>query len=222
VHDAALRIAVLSFDENPESAREVLRSVQDSGVKQAHSAFLLEAELDSGARNFDAAIRTLARGLSFFPDDPGLLYARALAFANVNETALAESDLRLLLERDPENAATLNALGYTLLTQSDRLEEAGKLIRRAFALEPKDPAILDSIGWLLFKQGDAAKALPYLEKAFAESKDPEVIAHLGEVLLVLGETERALSLWRDSLAAHGSHPIFKEAIERLAPGLSSS
>jgi tetratricopeptide (TPR) repeat protein len=64
-----------------------------------------------------------------------------------------ENDLRSILAQDPDHAATLNALGYTLTNRTQRYEEAADLIERALALSPGDPAILDSLGWVYYKLG---------------------------------------------------------------------
>jgi Flp pilus assembly protein TadD len=85
-----------------------------------------------------------------------------MAAVNEDQLALAEQDLRTIIQGDPENAVALNALGYTLSDTTDRQREALRLIETALALEPENPAILDSMGWVLYKLGRAEEGLPYL------------------------------------------------------------
>ena len=75
-----------------------------------------------------------------------------------------EEDLRSILAQDPDHAATLNALGYTLTNHTDRYEEAADLIERALVLSPGDPAILDSLGWVYYKLGQFAQSEALLGK----------------------------------------------------------
>src|SRR3546814_2410009 len=91
----------------------------------------------------------------------------------------AEADLRRILVADPENVATLNALGYTLADRTTRYEEALQLIDRARVADPDNPAIIDSHGWVLYRLGRNEEAVAELRRAFAMPKDAEIGAHLG-------------------------------------------
>jgi tetratricopeptide (TPR) repeat protein len=128
---------------------------------------------------------------------------------------LAEQDLRALLAQDADNSAALNALGYTMILHTDRREEAHRLIKRAYLLNPGEPAILDSLGWVLFVLGDAQQALPYLEKAMAIVVDPEIAAHLGEVQWFLGDKQAAVETWNKGLEQAPDYPAIKDTMERL-------
>ena len=74
--------------------------------------------------------------------------------------ALLESDLRQIIEQNPDHAEALNALGYSLANKTDRFDEAEPLIERAIALQPDNPAIIDSLGWLYFREGKLNEAGP--------------------------------------------------------------
>ena len=110
-----------------------------------------------------------------------------------------ERDLRIVLEQDPDNADALNALGYTLADRNERLDEAFSLVARALKLRPDSPAIMDSMGWVLYRQGDLVQAASYLRKALDLSDDDEIAAHLGEVLWMKGQREDAQAVWREAL-----------------------
>ncbi|MDY6816833.1 MAG: tetratricopeptide repeat protein, partial [Pseudomonadota bacterium] len=127
----------------------------------------------------------------------------------------AETDLRRIIEADPENAVALNALGYILTTRTDRLEEARTYIERALRLDPENPAILDSMGWVLFREGQLRPALDYLKKAWQAYPDPEVAAHYGEALWMAGEEEQARIVWQEGLEQDPNHQILRETIRRL-------
>ena len=102
-----------------------------------------------------------------------------------------------------------------MILHTDRSEEAYRLIKRAYLLNPGDPAIIDSMGWVLFVMGKAEEALSYLQKAMAILPDPEIAAHLGEVHWYLGEQQAALQIWQQGLAQSPDHPTIVSTMERL-------
>jgi tetratricopeptide (TPR) repeat protein len=134
--------------------------------------------------------------------------------------ALAESDLRLLLAQDKNNATILNALGYTMALHTDRQQEAYDLIIRAYNLSPESPSIIDSLGWVLFKLGRTPEALTYLKQAYTMVPDPEIAAHLGEVYWALGNSERALALWSQTLDQYPNHRAIVQTMLRLGASAS--
>jgi Flp pilus assembly protein TadD len=130
-----------------------------------------------------------------------------------------ESDLRVILAMSPNNATVLNALGYTLADQTDRYEEAFELISKALELAPEEPAILDSLGWILFKLGRLEEAEHHLRHAYQQLQDPEIAAHLGEVLVNRGKTNEARQLWTAAIEASPQHQALVDTVKRLQPAL---
>jgi Flp pilus assembly protein TadD len=149
--------------------------------------------------------------------DSALLYNRAMLAEQMGRLDILEADLRAVIEREPDNAQALNALGYTLADRTDRYAEAHALIQRALAASPNDFFILDSMGWVLYRLGRLEESVTYLEKARALRNDPEVAAHLGEVLWVLGRKDDARQIWNTALEQHPQDTRILDAIKRLAP-----
>ena len=89
------------------------------------------------------------------------------------------------------------------------------MIRRALEQQPNDPAILDSMGWVLYRLGRPEDALPFLRRAYAQFPDPEVSAHLGEVLWVLGEEDDARRVWATALEQSPDAERILETLQRL-------
>jgi Flp pilus assembly protein TadD len=147
------------------------------------------------------------------------LYSHALLAAELGWVDIAESDLRLIISEQPENAAALNALGYTLADQTERYEEAELLIRQAYILEPEEASIVDSMGWVSFRLGRLAEAEEFLRKAWALDQNPEIAAHLGEVLWMRGKQDDARAIWNDAKRVNSENTILKETEERLDTGL---
>lgn len=182
--------------------------------------YALESELLSQARLLDTAMALLNQALADLPESTSLRYSRAMLGERLDDLALMESDLRHILQQNPDNATALNALGYTLSTRTTRYDEAHTLIARALELAPEEPAILDSMGWVLFRQGKAEEAVDYLQRAWDGLPDPEVAAHLGEVLWSLGEKQKAYGVWRDGLLQDPEHDVLQETLERLDISIS--
>ncbi len=176
----------------------------------------LEVELLDEAGLVEQADALLDSELSRRPDDERLRYQRAMrAFAD-DDLAAMEADLRHIIEADPDNANALNALGYTLADADleGRLEEARELIERAHELEPDNPAILDSLGWVHYRQGDPEGALPWLERAWSAMPDQEIAAHLIEVLWALGEEARARDLLEEARQRFEERPLIDDLLQR--------
>jgi tetratricopeptide (TPR) repeat protein len=112
----------------------------------------------------------------------------------------AQSVVRELLDREPDNAEALNSLGYMLADHNRDLAEAERLIRRAVTLEPDNGAFIDSLGWVLFRLGQLDGARTQLERAVVlTGRDPVVCEHLGDVYKELKFNELARQLYEQSL-----------------------
>lgn len=175
----------------------------------------IEADLLSRAEQPEAAVEVLNKALVELPDSVSLRYARSMLAEQEGDLALMESDLRQIIAADPDNTTALNALGYTLANRTRRYEEAYALISRALALQPDEPAILDSMGWVLYRMNRNEEALDYLTRAYATFPDPEVAAHLGEVLWVSGDTANARAVWQGALLKYPDNEVLADTLRRL-------
>jgi tetratricopeptide (TPR) repeat protein len=144
-------------------------------------------------------------------------YALSGIYADLNQIDKASEQLKALLQRDPTNPTYNNDLGYIWADRGLHLEEAEKLIRKAIdedrkqrrsanpPLRPEEDhdsaAYLDSLGWVLFKQGKSKEAKTYLLQATKdrEGQSIEIYDHLAEVYLALGKKTEALAAWKKGL-----------------------
>ncbi len=155
------------------------------------TAFELDAQMYSRRGEHARALAVYERALAALPGDPVLLYDRGVEHANAGNVDAALADFRQVLHLKPGNVEAMNALGFTLADADRDLPEATKLLRRALAARPDEPAILDSWGWLQYRLGHFEKAEHYLRRAWDKGRDPEVGVHLGEVLWKLGRHQHA-------------------------------
>ena len=215
---ARMRAAELSADSgNVDGGVERLRELSPLAVDSSVKVQLIASEsriLQMAGRG-NEAVDVLTAGLESYPGNADLLYTRALAAEKNGNHQLLEDDLSRVIEGEPENAHALNALGYHFVVNNKRLDEAEQHLERATALEPDDAAIMDSLGWLRFRQGRLEEARELLGKAYSLFPDPEIAAHLGEVLWVLGDETGAKTLWADALAVEPEHKVLNEVIDRF-------
>lgn len=203
-------------------AFDQLRALEQDGAAEddvRRDAYLLEAGLWQKDHDDVRQADAFARGLGAFPDEPDLLYARALAWERRDDIARAEADFRKILVVQPENVAALNALGYTLADRTDRYREALALIDRARAAEPTNGAIVDSYGWVLYRLGRPADALTELQRAYALQKDPEIAAHVGEVLWALGRRVEALRYFDEARKLDPESRALQRALQKTGARL---
>jgi tetratricopeptide (TPR) repeat protein len=112
----------------------------------------------------------------------------------------AEEQFRKILAIDPDNAMTLNYLGYMLGDRGVKLDDALAMVQKAVQEEPQNGAYLDSLGWVYFKMGQYALAEANLRKASERmGSDPAVHDHLGELYEKTGRLKMAATQWEQSL-----------------------
>lgn len=202
----------------PEAALEHLEGFAERNPRYALDLLLPQAQILSRLERYDEAIAIYDRLLGLRPRSEPLLLSRAETKLRKGALEAALADYREAVRLRPESAAALNALGYTLADRTERYDEARELIEDALSRDPDNPAIIDSMGWVLFRLGDYEGAREHLELAWAELKNPEIAAHLGETLWRLGERGEAREILREAYERFpGSEPL-RDTIERLMQG----
>jgi tetratricopeptide (TPR) repeat protein len=177
--------------------------------------YLIESDVLLKQNRAQDAVTLLTKALTQYKNQPDLLYARSLAAEKANNLALVEKDLRFLIKQDPNNVSALNALGYTLASRTNRLQEALQFITKALALRPNDPAIIDSMGWVQFRLGNYQQSLELLRRAYKSFPDEEVASHLIEVLWVMGQKDEATKIFADALKQNPNSALLNSTMNRL-------
>ena len=216
--DAQIRLAlILAKRYEVDTGISHLRQIEAVADEDRIRLILQQDALLREYDRYEQAKQVLDEGLEWFPDHPDLLYNRGLVSAKLDRLDLHERDMRKLIELEPNNAHAYNAFGYVLADKTDRLEEAMTLIKKANALLPDNPFILDSMGWVHFRLGNNRKAIEYLTLALDARQDAEIAAHLGEVLWVTGEREEARKIWQKGIEWDPGNSVLQQTIERLSP-----
>jgi tetratricopeptide (TPR) repeat protein len=161
-------------------------------------------DIFADAKNYPDAVAAYDRAIARLPhpqkQDWILFYARGIAQERVHDWPRAEADMKQALALAPDQPFVLNFLGFSWTEQNRNLDEAKQMIQQALAQRPNDGAIVDSLGWVLLRQGDVHDAVHTLEKAAElEPVDPSITGHLGDAYWQAGRHIEAEDQWRRAL-----------------------
>jgi tetratricopeptide (TPR) repeat protein len=162
------------------------------------------ADLEREQKQLPQAIATYDQAIARAPvgDQANwtLFFARAASEQDSGNWPSAEADLRRALALNPDEPVVLNFLGYAWADRNEHLTEARTMLSRAAELRPNDGAIIDSLGWVMLRQGDVADAVKSLERAAQmEPEDPEINGHLGDAYWAAGRKLQASYQWQLAL-----------------------
>ena len=212
----------------PSDAVALYRKASGEAPKDPRYRFEL-GRLHALARQWDQAVEAFEAAEDVAGDDDEflnrLLFELGRGFERAGRIDQCIDTFQRLLAREPDNHNALNYLGYTLAEQGIRLSEARRYIERALKVDPKNSAYLDSMGWVLFKQGQYQEASAYIERALkaeqtalessgADERHPDadenlaiIHDHAGDAAQALGDAKKARLHWQEAL--------------RLDPGLAA-
>lgn len=139
------------------------------------------------------ARQRLANWLDTHPDDTEARLAHAEDFMLEDDYAGARKAYAKVVEIVGRAPEVLNNYAVACLQDGAR-DQALALAREAHGLAPQDPAVLDTLGWILGLGGEHEEALGYLRDAVTRrSGDAEIRFHLAWVLDKLGRRKEALA-----------------------------
>jgi tetratricopeptide (TPR) repeat protein len=183
---------------------------------QSQTAYLLLARTYLAADKSQQAADTLA-ALAARTKTPGAYMQLAVLQAARGEYRAASAAYEQVLEIDPKFAPALNNLAVILADRMEQLDKAEALATRAREAAPTSPQIADTTGWILFRRGQYANALPFLRAGAEKLPDePEVQYHLGMALYRLGQEQPAIRAFQQVAAGAGEATFKQDAADRLA------
>jgi len=200
--------------------KEALTLLDDYASEHPESEFdltLTKAHLLADHGDAAGGLELLSAALERYPRHPSIEYDRAVILEQAGRVHDSVAALERLLSERTDDPTLLNALGYTLADHNLELSHAESLIRRALAVMPDNPAALDSLGWVRFRQGDSKTAVVTLERAYYISQDSEIAAHWGEALWVSGDHSQARRVWAAALAREPDSQQLKATLARFLP-----
>lgn len=198
-----------------EAALQIARKLPAATPGEAIEKIQLQAQVLRESHDYPAARAVLEEGIAANPDNLDLIYDRSLVAELQGQLATTLADLERYLAARPDSVLALNALGYTLANRTDRLAESEQHISKALRLDPENPVIIDSLGWLRYRQGRVDEAKELLQKAYSKMNDPEIAAHYGELLWQTGQQQNARQVWEDGSKLDPQNEVLRETQRRL-------
>ncbi|MBK8574172.1 MAG: tetratricopeptide repeat protein [Elusimicrobia bacterium] len=189
----------------------ILKRLQRSQPENPDFMFYLALAYEDEGKS-RSAIHWLNRALAQNPDQPDVHFHLAINWDKRKRFNQVETHLLRTIDLDPKNALALNYLGYSWVDRNVRLPEALSLIERAVALDPKNLAYRDSLGWAYFRLGRFSEAETILGRVVHPANDPVVWAHYGDVLNALGRGPEAVRAWQEGLLLS---PNDRDLLKRL-------
>ena len=159
----------------------------------------LKLSLHQDPYDADKILQISTKILESFPGNQRALYSRALAYEKKGDLKQMSIDFEKMISFDPYNSIALNAYGYSLSLHEKQLGYAEKLIRKAIDIDPGNPAILDSLAWVLYLDGSYKDAYEYASLAYIKDQDPEIASHYYKILLKNGFKQKAKEILEQSL-----------------------
>jgi tetratricopeptide (TPR) repeat protein len=153
---------------------------------------LAQAEL--AAKDTDAALATLRNAQSAVDQPEQLALELALYLEQAGRTDEAIKQYEEVIRVSPRSEVAANNLAMLLVSfRKDAASvDRAKVLAARFA-DSSNPAYLDTYGWVLFKHGEAASAVPILERVVSKAPDaPVALYHLGMAQSQNGRNAQAL------------------------------
>ncbi len=209
---------IISEEENDDKS---LKYIEDniSHLKQKSPKILFDlANIYKNFENYKIAIDYYTQVLNQIDKNSNMyadvLYRRGGTYERLKNYTKADKDLLTSLTIRPDHAYTLNYLSYSWLERNIKIDQAMKMLMRAYELRENDPYITDSVGWGYYLIGDFINAEKYLRKAVElMPDDPIVNDHYGDVLWQLDRKLQAKYFWEHVLELEDTEEEMKKDIE---------
>jgi tetratricopeptide (TPR) repeat protein len=217
--DAFLKLAAYEVDlqrlkEAGQTLAVARQRFPDSAQIQFYSAVQYQ-----GVKNFSDAMACLDQARKLSNDDPSTLdvnfyLVSAIVMDAVGRRAEIDPMLREGLQKFPDDPNLLNQQAWEWADEGRNLPDALASAQHAATLAPDNGSMQDTLGWVYYKMGKSAEALPYLQRAAnMTNNDPSVLQHLGDAYLELDRKTEALAAWRLGLQKDPHNHDLKHRIE---------
>jgi uncharacterized protein (TIGR03790 family) len=173
------------------SGRRLESASKTDAPREALQAYLRAENRD--LRDDEAgAIADLERATALAPQMLVAQHLLAGKYEAAGQYERAIERYQAILKIDPNDMVALNNLAYGLATRRGELQQATELAERAYRLSPKAPAVIDTLGWILFMSGDMRRSLDLLGTATAMApRSVPIGLHFVEALLTAGRVDDA-------------------------------
>jgi len=154
--------------------------------------------------------KRLAAWLAAHPQDAAIRATLAQSLINRGQHKAAVEQYLILNKSNPNNLVVVNNLAWAL--QESRDSRAPAFAEQALKLKPDNPAVLDTLGWILVQQGKTERGIKLLQQALSKAPDAgEIQFHLASAFDQSGDHTRAQRELERLLASGVAFPQEQEA-----------
>ena len=198
-------------------------------IQKPNNKFLFDfANFNKNSKEYEEAIKFYSKIINNLDKNSeiksDLLYRRGGSYERIGQYEKADQDLHYALKIDPNDAYVLNYLAYSWLERGYKINEAIKMLEKAYSIKNNDPYIIDSIGWAYYLVDDYSKAEKLLKRAVElMPDDPIVNDHYGDILWKLDRKIQARYFWGNVLEMDDAEAEMIEKINiKIIEGLKNS
>ena len=219
---------IIEKQRNTEESLNYLTAEFNKIINPNNRILFDMANFYKNSKNYEEAIDYYSKIIDTLDDNSliksDILYRRGGSYERIGKYEYSDKDLLNALKIDPDDAYILNYLAYSWLERDYKINEAIKMLEKAYKLKNDDPYIIDSIGWAYYLIDDFLKAEKFLKRAVElMPNDPIVSDHYGDILWMLGRKIQARYFWQNVLKMEDAEKKIIESINiKIAEGLSSS
>ena len=210
-------VYLLKTEKKYEDAESFAKSALDKKADEPtfHSLY---ASLLNDNKKAAQAVAVLENAHKKFPQNTQVMFFLGTIYDSMGDKTKVVSTMKDVLEKEPMHVQALNYIAYTFAEEGKNLEEAEEFARKAAGLEPKDGYILDTLGWVLFKQGKVNEAIKYLETAHKVAPHVAIISeHLGDVYVKQAMIQKARQMYEKAMESETE----KEKVDSIQSKISS-
>lgn len=217
---AQLRLLSLTQEhQGNDAAAQLMRQQRERYPEQLLLLVQLELSALHQGQHPEQANALLEYIVDAHPEHDGLRYLRAMQRMTEAHFPGALSDLRLLVEHQPNNPIFLNAYGYMLADQQQQPTKALPLLRRAVALAPDNAEIQDSLGWTLYGMGQYNEANQWLARAYNTLPTVDIARHYLQSLMTIHDETQAQQLFDELYRSPAIDPPLRAHLRQQFPSL---
>lgn len=215
----SLGVSLADEDRDGEALQAFLRG--DAAAPDQVAVSQLLAQQYFSLERYDEALAVLNRPTVNTADQSAeIRYDRGRTLERLGRIEEAEAELWTALQLAPDNPVLLNHLGYLWVDSGRRVEQGAEMIARAFAADPRNATVQDSLGWAQYRRGQYETAVDTLEQAVAKlPADPEINDHLGDAYWQVGRLREAGWQWNRVLTLEPEPERRAEVEAKLLRGL---
>ena len=205
----------------PRAEAELQKAIDINGNFAAAYDLLVQVYL--AENKMPEVIRQLEAELAKNPNNPRALMIMGFVYMQMKEYPKARDAYEKILALNQDSVPALNNLAYIYSDQLPQPDRAYELGQKAKTLEPNDPSIADTLGWILYKKSDYERAFELLQESAAKLPDnPEVQFHLGMAASMMGKGNVARAALEQAVHGAVDFPGKDEAQRRLVSLQSSA